>query len=165
MVLSTNRSIAEKVLERQCKLYAKDDVTKNMILKAMHKLFSNGHVQFLKDLPEKEQNDILSKPVNYFIPWRVVFKKSVTTPARPVFDCSSKTPSRPDGTGGRCLNDLMAKGHFMSLNLIKMLLRFTIGTHALSGDIRQFYNCFKLNKDFWHLQLFLWKEEMDFRRQ
>ena len=48
----------------------------------------------------------------------------------------------------------------MSFNLTKMLLRFSIGSTGLSGDIKQFYNVFKLEEDFWHLQLFLWKEEL-----
>ena len=92
----------------------------------------------------------------------MVFKaSSISTPARPVFDCSARTPLTAQGTGGRCLNDLMCKGKPMSLNLIKMLLKFTIGHTAISGDISQFYNVFKLEPDFWNLQLFLWQEAMD----
>ena len=99
---------------------------------------------------------ILDAPVLYFIPWRVVFKaSSISTPARPVFDCSAKTPITIDGHGGKCFNDLMAKGRSLSFNLIKMLLRFSIGHTALSGDISQFYNVFKLRPKYWHLQLFL----------
>ena len=86
---------------------------------------------------------------------------SISTPCRPVFDCSSKTPRNPDNSAGRCLNDLMAKGRYLSLNLIRMLLRFSIGSHALSADIKQFYNCFKLDPRDWNLQLFLWKENME----
>ena len=49
----------------------------------------------------------------------------------------------------------------MSFNLIKMLLKFTIGHTAISGDISQFYNVFKLRPKFWHLQLFLWQAGLD----
>ena len=59
------------------------------------------------------------------------------------------------------MNDLMCKGRNMSLNLIKMMLRFSVGTHALSGDIKQFYNVFKLLPEYWHLQLFLWKKDLN----
>ena len=159
--LASNRSSAEKVLERQCKTYAKDEETRELIVRAMSKLFDNGHVELLENLTREQQQMILAKKVNYFIPWRVVFKKSLSTPARPVFDCSSRTPTRPDGSGGRCLNDLMCKGKTMSLNLIKMLLKFLIGRFALSCDLKQFYNCFKLIEDQWHLQLFLWKKNMN----
>jgi hypothetical protein len=160
--LSSNKSSADKILQRQVSMYHKDEETKKLILKAVNKLFDRGHIALLKDLPKDQQEMILNAPITYFIPWRVVFKPgSLSTPARPVFDCSSKTPLRIDGSGGRCLNDLMCKGRSMTFNLIKMLLRFSIGTHALSGDIKQFYNVFKLLPDFWHLQLFLWKEEMN----
>ena len=102
----------------------------------MDKLFTNGHVSLLKDLPKKQQKLILDQPVQYFIPWRVVFKaSSISTPARPVFDCSARTPLTAQATGGCCLNDLMCKGKGMSLNLIKMLLKFSIGHTAISGDI------------------------------
>ena len=55
----------------------------------------------------------------------------------------------------------MAKGKSMSLELIKMLLRFSIGQSALSGDISQFYNVFKLRPEYWNLQLFLWRADLD----
>ena len=160
--LSTNQHTAEKVLVKQCQLYSKDVAVTQMILQAMNKLFDRGHVCFLKDLSESQQNMINSKSVKYFIPWRCVFKKgSISTPVRPVFDCSARTPRKLDGSGGRCLNDIMCKGRTMSFNLIKMLLRFVVGRYALSGDLRQFYNCFKLIEDHWHLQLFLWKPDMN----
>ena len=44
-----------------------------MIVKAMTKLFDNGHVTLLKDLPLEQQKLILDQPVQYFTPWRVVF--------------------------------------------------------------------------------------------
>ena len=160
--LSTNKDQARKILAKQVSLYHQEEDTKAMIIKAVNKLFTNGHVTLLKDLPPQQQTMILQAPVMYFIPWRVVFKaSSISTPARPVFDCSAKTPITADGNGGKCLNDLMAKGKSMSFELIKMLLRFSIGESALSGDISQFYNVFKLRPEYWHLQLFLWQAELD----
>ena len=160
--LTTNKFSAAKILERQVRLYHKEEQTKPLIVKAMEKLFNNGHVSLLEDLPDELQKLILEQPVQYFIPWRVVFKaSSLSTPARPVFDCSARTPLTAQGTGGRCLNDLMCKGRPMSLNLIKMLLKFSIGHTAISGDISQFYNVFKLKPEHWNLQLFLWQEAMD----
>jgi hypothetical protein len=121
---------------------------------AMKKLFDNRHIAYLKDLPQDQQDLILDQPIKYFIPWRVVFKaSSISTPAR--------TPISAQGTGGRCLNDLMCTGRNMSFNLIKILLRFSIGHTAISGNISQFYNVFKLEPEYWNLQLFLWKEELD----
>ena len=160
--LVTNKQDAQKVLDRQVLLNHKEEATKDLFVKAMTKLFSKKHIQLLKNLPEETQRMILDQPVNYFIPWRVVFKaSSISTPARPVFDCSAKTPLNNQGQGSHCLNDLMAKGKIKSFNLIQMLLRFSIGTFGISGDISQFYNVFKLKPEFWHLQLFLWREALD----
>ena len=95
--LSTNRVQAEKILNQQCSRYFRDEETKPVILKAFKKLFDNDHAKGLRDLPVETVNKILSKEVQHHIPWRVVFKESVSTPARPVLDASSNTPVRPDG--------------------------------------------------------------------
>ena len=52
----------------------------------------------------------------------------------------SSTKRRADGSGGRCLNDLVVKGKITTINLVKMLLRFVAGRFALNGDLQQFYN-------------------------
>ena len=159
--LSTNRAQAEKVLNQQCSKYFKDEATKPVILKAFKKLFDNNHAKLLRDLPSEIVEKILSKHVQHHIPWRVVFKESVSTPARPVLDASSNTPFREDGTGGRSLNDACMKGSIPDMNLLRMVLRFSIGSAALTGDLSQFYNVFKLVEEQWNLQLFLWKEDLN----
>ena len=63
------------------------------MIKAMGKLFNNGHVSLVKDLPLDQQKAILDHPVQYFIPWCEVLKvSSISTPATPDFACSAKTP-------------------------------------------------------------------------
>ena len=47
------------------------------------------------------------------------------------------------------------------MNLLRMVLRFIVGRFALTGDLSQFYNVFKLVIEQWNLQLFLWKEDLD----
>ena len=159
--LSNNRDKAMKILNQQCKKYHKDTETKVIILKAFAKLFDNGHAKLLTDLSEEELKMFIDKEVQHHIPWRVVFSGSATTPCRPVMDASSRTAYRADKSGGRCLNDLVCKGKIDSLNLVKVLLRFTIGRSALTGDLQQFYNSCKLNKDQWNLQRFLWVDDLD----
>ena len=51
--LATNKHKAEKVLDRQVRLYRKDEPTKLLIIKALKKLFDNGNVELLKNLPTK----------------------------------------------------------------------------------------------------------------
>ena len=78
-----------------------------------------------------------------------------------MFDASTKTKRRSDGSGGRCLNDLVCKGVVKNINMIKLLLRFCIGLYAMCGDIKQWYNSGKLIPFLWNLQRFLFKENLD----
>ena len=121
-------------------------------MKAFEKLFKNEQLVLWKDLSDEEKKVIESKTVSHYIPWRVVFKPSISTPARPVFDGSSNTKPRPDGSAGRCLNDAVVKGRVVTLNLIKMMLRFMVGKVAVQGDLKQFYASIKLVQDQWNLQ-------------
>ena len=153
--LSNNRNRALKTLQQQCNKYFDDSPTRAAILVAFEKLFKNGHAKLLSDLSEDELNSFINKEVQHHIPWRVVFSSSPTTPCRPVMDASTRTSFRSDGSGGKCLNDLVCKGKIETLNLVKVLLRFTVGKFALSGDLQQFYNACKLDSNMWNLQRFL----------
>ena len=93
--------------------------------------------------------------------WRVVFKESLSTPSRPVFDGSQKTKLREDGSAGRCLNDAVVKGRVTTLNLVKMVLRFCVGKYAVQGDLKQFYASTKLVRDQWNLQRVLYRENLE----
>ena len=93
--------------------------------------------------------------------WRVVFADSATTPCRPVFDASQRTRRRQDGSGGRCLNDLVVKGTVNSLNLLRLVLRWLVGRCAITGDLAQFYNTCKLAPPQWNLQRFLWQADLN----
>lgn len=42
-----------------------------------------------------------------------------------------------------------------------MLLRFAVGAHAFSGDIKQFFNCANLIPTHWNLQRFVYKEVLN----
>ena len=76
-------------------------------------------------------------------------------------DASSRTRKRPDGTGGRCLNDYVVKGSTNNMNLLRLVLRWIVGRFAFTGDIAQFYNTCKLGARQWNLQRFIWKEDLD----
>ena len=159
--LSNNKDRAMKILQQQCRKYFQDSNTRDTILAAFAKLFENGHAKLLSDLTQEQLDKFMGKEVQHHIPWRVVFSPSPTTPCRPVMDASTRTAFRTDGSGGRCLNDLVCKGKIETLNLVKVLLRFITGKVALAGDLQQFYNACKLNPDMWNLQRFLWMETLD----
>ena len=162
--LSNNRESALKILNAQCKKVNNDPDAKEVVLKAFRKLLDNKFAVRFDELTKEEQERILSQDVNHWLPWRVAYKpSSVSSPARAVFDASSKTPVLPDGRGGRCLNDLTMKGRIDTLDLLNMMLRFSAASVALAGDLRMFYTSIALESDQWHLQRVLYRDglEMD----
>ena len=122
-----------------CNKYGGDETVAKMINEAFDKLIDRGHIVLLKDLDKELQDKILNAKTGYFIPYDVAFKEgSLSTPARPVFDASSRTP------GGESLNNLLAKGSPDFAKLIHLHLDWRMGPSALIGDIRQFYNTLKI---------------------
>ena len=94
--LSSNKAQALKILDQQCVKWSKDEASKPIILAAFEKLYKTGDTRFLNQMSQEELDKFIKKEVQYFIPWRVVFQDSVTTPIRPVFDGSSNTRMRPE---------------------------------------------------------------------
>ena len=120
------------MLDRQVRLYGNDKDMKKVIIKALKKLFDNGHVQILKDVQSEPQDMIMNEPVQYFIPWLVVFKSSsLSIPARLVFDCSARTPPVVWWYGRKML--------------VRSHVQGSKHEFEISGDIIQFYNIFKLD--------------------
>ena len=162
LFLTSNRDIALKVLNGVCTKASKSEKTKLEIKKAFDKLFKNGHAVYLEELTKEELDQFIRKAVQYYLPWRLIYKlDSLSTPVRPVFDASTNTRRRPDGSGGRSLNDLLCKGRVDTLNLLKMIVRFLIGCFALSGDFQQFYCCCRLLAPDYNLVRFLYKPDFD----
>ena len=159
--LTSNRDLALKVYNRICSKASKSDQIKEEIRKAFDKFFDNDHAVYLKDMDAEDLEKFVSKTVQYFLPWGLVYKSdSLTTPCRPVFNVSSNTRRRSDGTGGRSLNDLLCKGKVDTLNLLQMVIRFMIGAFALTGDLQQFYCSFKLLPEDLNLVRFLYSPEL-----
>ena len=160
--LAPNRGSALCVLDQQCRRFSNRSEDRALIKTAFNKLFEKGYLVLLKDLSPSIRAKFENKPAQYWIPWRIVHNpRSLSTPVRPVMDASSRTKTRPDGTAGRCLNDLVVKGRIDTLNLLRMILRFSIGRYAVSGDLSKFYNCFRLREDYWNLQRFLFRENLN----
>ena len=114
--LTKNFKTARKVYDQQLKRLSKSEVDRNDVIQAEGKLQKLGFVQFLENLNEDDQKMIMDSPVQYYIPWRVVWSKSITTPVRPVFD-ASHVPY------GECsLNQILAKGTNNMNSLIQILI-------------------------------------------
>ena len=131
-----------------------------MISAGFRKLIERKHVIPFDDLTPTQQNNILTAESSYFIPWDVGFKEtSVSTPARPVFDASSRTST------GYSLNDLLAKGDAQIVDLLNMTLNWLIGSSATTGDISQFYNNLLLEEEHWPFQQVYWCEDLDMKKE
>ena len=127
-----------------------------MINHSFQKLFDREHFAYLEDLPDNVKKKIKNAKTSYTIPYDIAFKEgSFSTPARPVFDASAKTP------GGESLNNLLAKGSPEMVRLIDMMLDWRMGPSALTVDIKQFYNNVLLHQDHWQYQKILLRKNLD----
>ena len=153
--LTDNEYIAVKRLRNVCRKYAHDPAVREMISKGFDKLIQRGHILLYDNLSEHDKELVDDGP-GYTIPWDVNFKQeSVSTPARPTFDASSKT------SGGCSLNDNLARGRTDLVNLFAMVLGWLIGPVALHGDISKFYNSVLLEKTDWKYQKVVWHSDLD----
>ena len=104
--IGENHHIAIRRLKNVCNKHSSMPEVKTMILRGFQKLVDRGHVVVLNDLSNVEKEHILSNP-SYTIPWDVAFKEeSLSTPARPIFDASSKSQD------GLSLYKHLAKGKY-----------------------------------------------------
>ena len=153
-LLPDNHNIAYKRMLSVCRKYHHDVKVKNEILAAFEKLRSKGHLKYYEDL-NIDQRTRLESQTGYTIPWDVVWKESsLSTPARTVFDASSKTST------GRSLNDVLATGTPDLVMLLDVLLVWHIGPVAFVGDVSQFYCSTGLLEKSWPFQKLLLKEDL-----
>ena len=155
--LKPNRYTAERILDSQIKSLSKNEQAKLDVLAAHEKLRSRGFIVPLSELKPEEQELVLSnEDSGYIIPWRPVWKSSsISTPCRPVFDASSKTP------GGESLNNILAKGINQLATISNSVLRFRSGEGAFTCDVTMAYNGVDLDPSYYRYQQFLWKEDLN----
>ena len=159
--LSSNRDIAIKILDSVCHRYRKNEEVKRLLIGALQKMIDSNIMEKLDSLDLKTKALFINKEVQHWIPWRPVFKDSLSTPCRIALDASSRTNRRSDKSGGRSLNDMVPKGVVDSLDLVKMVLRWTTATFAMSADLSQFYASCKLEADQWNLQRLILKPDLN----
>ena len=153
--LICNRFNAEQTLKKMMKKLAKASPEDRLTIStSFNKLVTLGHIKMFSELDPSLQNKINNKPLNWFVPWNVVFKDSKSTPARIVFNASQKT-------GKYSLNCILYRGNMKAkLKLLGALFNFSANRVAISTDISKFYNCLKLFEDNWNFQNILWCPEM-----
>ena len=154
--LKPNKGVAKKMLDSQLKRLATRPELIPDVLKAHNKLRDKGYVLPIKDLPEKARQAMeLSDWEGYYLPWSVVLKESMSTPARQVFNASSRTP------GGLSLNQVLAKGQNMLPKIFEVLTKFRGKKHGFIADIGMAYNSIRLTEEYYVFQKYLWREGCD----
>ena len=88
--LVTNDRAARRVFDSQVKNLSKSEKDRLDTLASEQKLQDLGYVDWLHNIGEEDRKNILDSLVRYFIPWRVVWSKSLSTPIRTVFDASPR---------------------------------------------------------------------------
>ena len=153
--LKDNSFAAQKRLQNVCRKYHSDEKVKNEVNAAFEKLRNKGHIKFYEDLNANQRKN-LEAECGYTIPWDVVWKEtSLSTPARTVYDASSKTSS------GYSLNDILATGIPDLAKLLDVLLDWHIGPVAFVGDVSQFYCSVGLLEESWPYQKLLLREDLN----
>ena len=154
--LRPNRYSAMKRLDNVCRKYSSEPDSVKMICEKINKLHKAGHIQYWEDLSAEQKQKIECNPTSHYLCWDVGFKEgSMSTPARPVFDGSARTP------GGTSLNEILAKGITTLARLVEVQLAWVVGRYALTGDVSQAYNAMLLDEDHWAYQRVLLKDDLD----
>ena len=91
--------------------------------------------------------------LQHYIAWRAVWKKSVSTPCRIVFDASQPTASG--------FSDILAKGRNNLNKLQEIVIRWFIHKFAFATDIHKMYNTIHLDEDEWCYQRYLWQTDLN----
>ena len=74
------------MLNAQCRKVQSDEEAKATVIKSFYKLFNGKFAVRFEYLTEEQKAKILSKTVQHYLPWRVVYKESISTPCRTVMD-------------------------------------------------------------------------------
>ena len=152
--LATNDKTSLKIYNSQIRRLNKSESNLKDALAAEKKLQDLGYVDWLSNLDQADQDMILNSPVMHFISWLIVYSASITTPVRPVFNASAKTPS------GYSLNDILPKGTNNMNNLVEIIIRWMIKRFGYHTDVRKMYNSVALDKKFWRFQLYWWSDSL-----
>ena len=97
------------------------------VIQSFYKLFDGNFAVRFDELDDNLKKLILSKTIQHYLHWCVVYKDSLSSPCQTEFDDPSKTPCIEDGKGGRFSNDLTMKGKINTLDLLNLILRFRLG--------------------------------------
>ncbi|XP_061716627.1 uncharacterized protein LOC133524559 [Cydia pomonella] len=123
----------------------------------MNSDFRTAYVNFMDDYLENGHMEEVKAPSSYegafyYIPHHGILRPdSVSTPLRTVYDASAK-----DGHG-KSLNDTLLPGPKLQKNIFDLLIRFRWHAVVFTGDIKQMYRQFLVDKQDCDYQRILWR--------
>ena len=150
-----NEHVALRVFQSQLRKLQGNSDDRKSVLDFEQKLQDMGCVAYISDLSAAEQELVLNAPVTNFLPWRLAWSESISTPCRMVFDASMSARN------GCSLNSLLAKGGKSLNNLIGIILRWTMHQSAFHTDVQKMYNKVLLDPSHWKYQLYLFSEDLN----
>lgn len=127
----------EKRLEKNLEL-------RNTYCSIIQDYLDQGHMSLV---PKSEINVLPC----YYIPHHCIFKQSISTPCRIVFDASLKTDS------GLSLNDILYTGPKLQNNVVTILLNFRLFPIAMVSDVKQMYRQINIVEAHRQYQRILWR--------
>ena len=121
----------------------------NKLLKRLDcKSMRNIYEKQLMAYVENDQAIEVSDPIGYFLPHHPVFRDSISTPLRVVFNGSF---------GFEAINELLWKGNARGLDVFDHLLRFRKGKFAVTADLSKAFLQVLIHPDDQKYLKFLWK--------
>ena len=153
--LRNNEHMARSTLNRALiRLQKGPQTDRDLVKTSFEKLVKAGFVKRFSELDQKQQELMDSKSLQIYISWNVVYKDSLSTPCRVVYNASQRN-------GKYSLNDMLIRGDLKNkLALDLTTCAFACDKFALSTDISKFYNCLKLQPEHYNFQNILWTESM-----
>ncbi|XP_073955686.1 uncharacterized protein [Choristoneura fumiferana] len=149
--LGDSFSVALQRLNALCKRFKKDAQLKKCYTEFINEFIALGHARVI-DLFKLD----MDLDCCYFLPHHAVVKEdSTTTRLRAVFDGSAKTNL------GLSLNNILESGPVVQKELFDILVLFRTYKYVAMTDIKQMYRQVVLDPSQAHLQLILWKENLD----
>ncbi|XP_071036497.1 uncharacterized protein [Parasteatoda tepidariorum] len=144
-ILPDNRKVAEKrLLSTTTKL---NEANKFFDYNAIFENWCKEGV--IEEVPEQLKGNSA-----HYLPHRAVFKNSLTTPVRPVFDASAKQK------GSFSLNDCLAKGPNLLELIPVIILKFRENSIGVISDIKGAFLQISVNdKDRDYLRFLWWKDD------
>lgn len=119
--------------------------------------FRTAYVNFMNDYLESGHMEVVEAPPSsegpfYYIPHHGILRPdSISTPLRTVYDASAKDSE------GRSLNATLLPGPKLQKNIFDLLLRFRWHAVVFTGDIKQMYRQFLVDRKDCDYQRILWR--------